>query len=742
MKLAIVEKQPSNIKYEKYFKFDFDKYTLISGKKTKILKADIELDFTKLDDYDFVITVGAEPTRFLAGVGSVVTYAGQLLKEKFIPIFSPAMVSFKPEIRPAFEQAVEQVEKIINGDIVADDGTYTFIQDEIQAIQSVAEALKQPNKFVAIDTETTALYPKNGYVLGISLSWKEHQGIYIDSNCITEDVEELMQKLISEKTMVFHNAKFDMKMLEYHFSFEFDKWEDSMLLHYLLNENESHGLKYLAMRYTTMGDYEAPLDEFKNSYCKAHKVKKSDFTYDLIPPDILADYAAKDTDATIRLFNKFWPIVSKAKGTLWKAYNDILKPSTLFLKDCEMNGVPFRTTKLVQVREELEDELFSLNNKLYKFKEVGMVEKVLGGKFNPNSTAQLAKLFFDVLGLPVISKTATGAPSTDANVLQELSEMHDIPKIVSKIRKLTKIKNTYIDKVIANLDGDGKLRTNFNLTTTTSGRLSSSGKLNMQQLPRDDKRVKDCIASPDPDYVIVSQDLQTAEMYYAAVLSGDKNLQKVFINGEDFHSSIAHMIFKLPCKVEEVGSKFKDKRQQAKAVSFGILYGAGAKTVAEQANCSMSDAQNAITQYFATFGKLKRWLDQMQHEAQTKGALYSALGRKRRVPNVLSSDKKEASSAIRSAVNFLIQSLASDINLLAAVDMHNYILKKGMRAQIFGLVHDSILSVVHKDDLKLYALKLQEFTQKDRGVGIPGTPVNVDLEIGTTYAFKDEIPLV
>jgi DNA polymerase I-like protein with 3'-5' exonuclease and polymerase domains len=738
MRVALVEKQPSNIKYERYFKFNFDKFTLINSKKTKILKADIDLDFEELEGYDRIILIGAEPAKFIGKIGSVVKYAGHLVDNKYIPMFSPAMVAFKPEIKPAFQQAVDLLHQQIDGSYKEELGSYEAIDTESKALLFLERAIAHKNKYCAMDTETTALYPRDGYVLGISISYVNNSGAYISSDCVTPEVEKKIQELCDKKVVVFHNAKFDIKFLQFHFSLKFPKWEDTMLLHYLLNENEAHDLKYLAMRYTDMGDYDRELDTFKRSYCRQHKIPLKLFTYDLIPWEVISEYAAADTDATIRLYEKFWPIMEKSNSTIGKAYHTILKPATIFLADCENNGVPFKVERLTNAQIELEGDIFKLETKLYTYPEVKTVEKSHGEIFNPGSTKQLCSLFFSVMGLPIQGKTPTGAPSTDAATLEILSEMHEIPSLVSKIRKLKKIKSTYIDKIIANLDSDSKLRTNFNLCATTSGRLSSSGKLNMQQLPRDNKIVKHCIASPDPDYVIVSQDLQTAEMYYASVLSGDKKLQGVFVRGEDFHSSIAHMIFNLRCPVEDVKKKYKDLRQQAKAVSFGIMYGAGAKTVSEQGNCSVRKAQDAINNYFETFPRLKRWLEQMSHEAGTKGALYSVFGRKRRVPNVMSADEKTVGTSVRSAVNFLVQSVASDVNLLAGVDMNTWIKESGCRAQIFALVHDSILALVHKDDLEVYSNKLQEITQIDRGVGIKDTPVGVDLEIGESYAFYEE----
>jgi DNA polymerase I-like protein with 3'-5' exonuclease and polymerase domains len=271
--------------------------------------------------------------------------------------------------------------------------------------------------------------------------------------------------------------------------------------------------------------------------------------------------------------------------------------------------------------------------------------------------------------------------------------------------------------------------------------LSSSGKFNAQQLPRDNPVVKGSIKAP-PGYKIVSQDLVTAEMYVAAVLSGDKNLQDVFITGKDFHSSIAKKVFKLDCLVEDLKKLYKIERQAAKAISFGILYGSGPEKVAttvnkEGGNFSIEEAVNTIDEYFETFPKLRKWLNNCQSYIKEHAYIYSALGRKRRLKNVSSPDKGIAGHEVRSGINFLVQSVASDINLLAAIDMNN-ILKtsaKVLDAQIIMLVHDSIVAVVKEEDVEEFCKLLKMCTQKDRGVSIKNCPIGVDQEIGDDYSF-------
>ena len=413
----------------------------------------------------------------------------------------------------------------------------------------------------------------------------------------------------------------------------------------------------------------------------------------------------------------------------------------LFLKDCQDAGVPFDRRRLEVAQNLMEKEIQDAIDELYTYPEVKMFEKAQGKDFNPNSTVQLRSLLFDAIGMtPTGKMTGTGQHSTDAEVLGKLADQHPVPNLILDIRQKSKIKNTYLDKIIPQLDRDSRLRTNFNLHSTTSGRLSSSGKLNMQQIPRDNPIVKGCIRAKEGNK-IVAMDLTTAEVYVAAALSGDKNLCDVFKSGGNFHSSIAKLVFRLPCEIDEVAELYTFERQAAKAVTFGIMYGAGPQKISQQvtkdsgSHFSIQDAQGVISQYFNQFNRLRNWLDEQKEFIEANAFLYSTFGRKRRLENVKSDDKGIASHEVRSGINFLVQSVASDINLLGGIDMNNYIRKNGMKSRIFALVHDSILAECPEHEIDAYSAKLKEFIQKDRGVYINGAPVGCDFEIGDDYSM-------
>ena len=669
-KVALVETKPSKTDFKKEFdgEFEFDQYQLCSNSNLKkVLKRDCDIEINT-DDYDWVILVGSDALKYFTPINSITEYSGKKVEEKFLPIINPAMLAFKPEAQRTWDDSKKSIIEYITDnkeDTVITTYNAWGIQDTAEANAFFQAAIDAPLPYVALDSETTALWPRNGHILGLSLSYEADRGAYIDTECMDEESERLLQELFNKKIVVFHNAKFDLAFFEYHFNFKFPQFEDTMLLHYLIDENPgTHGLKQLSMKYTIYGDYEKPMYDWIDKYRKEHGILKSEFNWGDIPFDIMKLYAGMDAACTFLLYEKFIKI--KQNKRLCKVYDNILIPGCRFLTDIQDNGVPFDVKRLVKSQDLMQKEIDEAVAILYSDPAISQFEKINGKDFNPNSTMQLRSLLFDFLGLtPTGKKTGTGANSTDAEVLEELAEQSPVPKLILAIRQKSKIKNTYLDKIIPQLDRDSRLRTGFNLHSTTSGRLSSSGKLNMQQLPRDNPIVKGCIKAA-PGNKIVAMDLTTAEVYVAAILAKDKALIEVFKAGGNFHSAIAHKVFKLPCDVSEVSELYGMQRQAAKAVTFGIMYGAGANKISEQVTkdsgkpFTKQEAQEVIDDYFAEFHKLKEWIEDNKKFIKQNGFIYSYFGRKRRLPNVASTDSGIQSHSIRSGLNFLVQSAASD----------------------------------------------------------------------------------
>jgi DNA polymerase I-like protein with 3'-5' exonuclease and polymerase domains len=744
--VAIIESKMSRTNWSDRFDdaFEFDRYALCSdSSKKKILKADVDIEID-VDTYDWVILVGSESLKFFTSINSITEYSGRCVEDKFLPVINPAMLSFKPEAKPLWDKSKTNIIDFISGDLVVkkvSEEQALGIDTEDEALKFLQEALEHENKYIALDSETTGLYPRDGYMLGFSMSYKKHQGAYIITDVITEQMENIMQEIFNTKIVVFHNAKFDLAFFEYHFNFKFPKFEDTMLLHYCLDEVPGgHGLKQLAMEHTDYGDYEKPMHDWIDNYKRQNRILKADFQWGSIPFEVMKTYAAMDAVVTLLVFEKLYPAVRK-NAKLFSVYENILIPGCRMLTDIQDNGVPFDKLRLLKGRDLMQTDIDNAVAELYEFEAVQEFEEAKKKEFNPNSTVQLRELLFDFVGLkPTGKKTGTGQHSTDAEVLKQLAEEHEIPKHILSIRQKSKIKNTYLDKIYPQLDKDSRLRTGFNLHGTTSGRLSSSGKMNMQQIPRDNPIVKGCIRAKEGNK-IVAMDLTTAEVYVAAVLADDKNLMEVFKTGGNFHSSIAKLVFSLPCEADEVVDLYPTQRQAAKAVTFGIMYGAGASKISQQVTTdsgkpfSKQDAQEVIDDYFRQFHKLKKWIDLSSKFIMDNGFIYGATGRKRRLPNVKSDNQGIQSHEVRSGLNFLVQSVASDINLLGAVDMNEYVKSNNMKSKIFALVHDSILAEVPEDEIDLYSEKLQEFIQKDRGFSIPGTPVGCDFDVHDDYSL-------
>ena len=360
-KIALIDKAPNRTDFVMHFKneFEFDHYHLCSEQKKKILKRDVDIEID-LDEYDWIILVGSEALQNFTREKSITEYSGKLLNDKYLPIINPAMLTFKPEARRTWDESLETVMGYIKGKIKPvqiDDKNFFGLTNKEEIMGWLVDALEAPTGYISCDCETTGLFPRDGHVLGISLAYCRDHGVYILSDSIDEDVEYEMQKLFDKKKVIFHNAKFDLAMLEYHFGFKFPRIEDTMLMHYMLNENPgTHGLKQLALKHTKYGNYERELEDFIAGYCKRNGVLKAQFTWDMVPFDIMQVYAAMDAAVTFELYELMDEAIHK-NLKLVRVYRDILLPGMLFLKDCQDAGVPFDRKRLEIAQNLMEKEI-------------------------------------------------------------------------------------------------------------------------------------------------------------------------------------------------------------------------------------------------------------------------------------------------------------------------------------------------------------------------------------------------
>jgi DNA polymerase I-like protein with 3'-5' exonuclease and polymerase domains len=724
---------------------EYDVKFLSSQPKEKILKKDVDLDLAELDNYKIICPVGADSLKYVAGMTGIQKYNGMFLKQKYLPIMHPNIILIKPQIEEEIQKAFNQIPKLLSGagiGVIAEKD-YCFIETEEQ-FYKYKQQIQEANPIVA-DIETTSVSPHTGSILGIAISTRAHQGLYVSVE-IVKKYKDWFSNIFANKKVIFHNAKFDIGFMQYEYGFVFPDFEDTMLLHYCLEESVgTHGLKPLALRFTDLGDYERELDEYKKTWARQNKVKLEEFNYGMLPSDILAPYACKDGDATFQLYNKFKPIVDKSPE-FTKLYNEILIPATTALMKLEKNGGPVNREQVEWLAEQYAIDVEECLAEIAKSDAVARFERIHGKIFNPNSTAQLRELFFNILNIKPTKKTETGAWSVDKEVLKEIN--HPLAEAILDLREKSKMAGTYIANIRNGINADDRLRSGFNIHGTTSGRLSSSGTLNYQNIPRDNKDIKKLFQAR-PGYKIVQCDLGTAEVYYAAVLSSDKFLQQAFIDKLDFHSYVAKQMFNLPCEVQEVKTLFKNERQYAKAITFGIMYQAGPAKIAETVNkdakageeISVVQAKQFIAKYFNEAKALKRFIDSSNSQIENYAYIYSFFGRKRRLPEAKAPNPGAAKHAIRSGVNFLVQSVASDINVLGLIDLIKWVESSGYDEHIkpFTVVHDSIVSEVREDLVELYIKNAKHCIQLDRGLSIPNCPIKVDFEIGDSWGdLEDE----
>jgi DNA polymerase I-like protein with 3'-5' exonuclease and polymerase domains len=554
---ALLREYAGNIKFETVY--------LTTEPKDKILKKDVNLSMDVLDNYDIVCPVGAEALKYVCGLTGITKYNGIVVNEKYLPILDPNMTFIKPQYRDDIHKTFDRLKKLINGEeAIASEKDYHHYTDEVEFLPYLRKLQDPDLKVISVDTETTSLSPRKGSILGFVFSTRPHEGVYVDSHIVEYYYNEF-EELFRTKKCVFHNAKFDIQFIQFEFGFEFPDFEDTMLMHYCLDESlGTHGLKQLALKYTDLGDYERELDEYKKNWCRQHKIKLEDFNYGMLPADILAPYGARDGDATMQLFHKFSPKIWNSKE-FTKLYETILKPVTRAIIHIEGNGGPIDLTVLDNLIQDYKIDIEETINEIVLHPAVQEFETTQEKTFNPNSVFHLRELFFNILKLKPIKKTDTGANSTDAEVLESLK--HPLAEAILDLRKKVKLTQTYLKNIREGVDTDNRLRSSFNVTGTTSGRLSSSGILNYQNLPRDkDSGIKK-VFKARPGYKIVQCDLGTAEVYIAAALSNDRFLQRAFVEKMDFHSYVAKNMFKLPCEVAEVKKLFPDERQWAKAIN-------------------------------------------------------------------------------------------------------------------------------------------------------------------------------
>ncbi|MBQ7997642.1 MAG: DNA polymerase I [Paludibacteraceae bacterium] len=378
----------------------------------------------------------------------------------------------------------------------------------------------------------------------------------------------------------------------------------------------------------------------------------------------------------------------KADADLWNLYNEVELPLVPVLREMEAAGVRIDVAKLREAETALGGELKGIENRIYA---------LAGEPFNINSPRQVGELLFDKLRLDdKAKKSKTGQYSTSEEVLMALKDRHEIVGLILDYRALSKLISTYISALPGYMGEDGKIHTTYNQTVTATGRLSSSNP-NLQNLPVRSERgrfIREAVI-PDDGCLFLSADYSQIELRLMAHFSQDEHMLAAFRTGQDIHAATAAKIFGLP--IEQVT---KDQRRQAKTANFGIIYGISAFGLAQQLDCSRSEAKQLIDDYFAAFPRVISYIESQKELARRKGYAETLFGRKRYLPDIHSHNATVRSFAERNAVNAPIQGTAADIIKMAMVSIHRRLKEEGLKAQMIMQVHDELNFNVPKDEVE------------------------------------------
>ncbi|MGB2001850.1 MAG: DNA polymerase I, partial [Porticoccaceae bacterium] len=530
---------------------------------------------------------------------------------------------------------------------------YQTVLTQQQLDSWVAKIKSAP--LVAVDTETTSLDYMQAKLVGVCVAVEPGEAAYIPfghdylgapAQLSQDSVLAQLKPLLEDPEIkkVGQNLKYDMSVLAQHGIDLQGVAFDTMLESYVLDSVATrHDMDSLAAEY---------LGETTISFTDVAGKGASQLTFNQVALEEAAPYAAEDADITLRLHSTLWPELSK-HATLEKVFKDIELPLLPVLSRIERTGALVDGTLLFQQSNELAERLGELETEAWD---------LAGQQFNLASPKQLGEILFEKLEIPVLKKTAKGAPSTKEEVLQELALDYPLPKVLLEHRSLAKLKSTYTDKLPTMINPASKrIHTSYHQAGTATGRLSSSDP-NLQNIPvrtPEGRRVRQAFIAA-PGCKMVAADYSQIELRIMAHLSEDPSLLKAFAEGQDIHRATAAEVFAVA--TEQVTA---DMRRSAKAINFGLIYGMSAFGLARQLNIGRKQAAEYIELYFQRYPGVQSYMNNIRHTAAEQGYVETAFGRRLYLPEINSRNGMRRQAAERTAINAPMQGTAADIIKLA-----------------------------------------------------------------------------
>ena len=611
--------------------------------------------------------------------------------------------------------AVEIVVNPVQANIVKD---YQIVLTEGH-LKGWIEKIKAA-ELIAVDTETTSLDYMIADLVGISVAVEPGEAAYIPFGHDYLGVPEQLSRELVLATLkplledpgikkVGQNLKYDMSIFAQHgIALQGIKF-DTMLESYVLDSVATrHDMDSLAEKY---------LGEQTIKFADVAGKGAGQLTFNQIALEIAGPYAAEDADITLRLHQVLWPQVS-AHTSLGKVFTDIELPLVPVLSRIERTGALVDDTLLFQQSQELALRLAELEREAWD---------LAGQEFNLASPKQLGDILFTKLEIPILKKTAKGAPSTKEEVLQELALDYPLPKVLIEHRGLAKLKSTYTDKLPVMINRTTKrIHTSYNQSGTATGRLSSSDP-NLQNIPvrnAEGRRVRQAFI-PAEGSKMVAADYSQIELRIMAHLSEDPSLLAAFAAGQDIHRATAAEVFSTHPEQVTI-----DQRRSAKAINFGLIYGMSAFGLAKQLNIGRKQAAEYIDTYFDRYPGVLNYMNSVRSTAAEAGYVETYFGRRLYLPEINSRNGMRRQAAERTAINAPMQGTAADIIKLAMISVDDWLQNSDLRSVMIMQVHDELVLEVPEDELQVVSEGLM---QRMESAATLKVPLLVDVGVGNNW---------
>ena len=589
-----------------------------------------------------------------------------------------------------------------------DKSKYETVLDEERFNAWVAKLEKA--ELIAFDTETTSLNYMDAELVGVSFCIEEGEAAYVPvahdypdapAQLSREFVLDALKPILESDTVikVGQHIKYDKNVLANYDITLNGIGFDTMLESYVLNSTaQRHDMDSLALAY--LGHKTIHFEEIAGKGAKQ-------LTFNQISLEEAGPYAAEDADITLRLHNAIWTKL-KEIPELKNLLIDVEVPLACVLSRMEQEGVLIDSQRLRQQSQDLATRIAELESE---------VHEEAGEPFNLGSTKQLQHVLFEKMSLPIIKKTPKGAPSTSEDVLQELALEYPLPKKIMEYRGLTKLKNTYTDKLPKMINHrTGRVHTSYHQAVTATGRLSSTDP-NLQNIPirnEEGRRVRQAFV-PREGNKFVAADYSQIELRIMAHLSGDKGLLDAFAHGKDIHKATAAEVFGVP--LDEVTT---EQRRSAKAINFGLIYGMSAFGLSKQLNIPRNEAQKYMDLYFERYPGVLEYMDSTRESAKEKGYVETVFGRRLYLPDIKASNGARRKGAERAAINAPMQGTAADIIKMAMIKVDDWIRKNASDdVTMMMQVHDELVFEIKEDKVETYVSTITALMESAATLNVP-----------------------